>query len=68
MNNTGLFNSDGKELTIVEVMSMLPTEMINRVEVIDENGRSYVNWKSSNRTELHIQDYGRTLKVFVFQN
>jgi hypothetical protein len=38
---------------------------ITRVEVIDENGRSYVNWKDDNDiTALH-QDGGRTLKVFV---
>ena len=48
-------------------MAMLPTAMINRVEVIDEKGRSYVNWKPTNRTELQVQDNGRTLKVFVSQ-
>ena len=38
---------------------------ITRVEVIDENGRSYVNWEDDNDiTALH-QDGGRTLKVFV---
>lgn len=50
-----------------DVMVMLPTSMINRVEVIDENGRSYVNWKPTNRTEIQVQDNGRTLKVFVSQ-
>lgn len=68
MKNTGLFNAEGKELSITDVMVMLPTAMINRVEVIDEKGRSYVNWKSTNRIELHIQDSGRTLKVFVTQD
>ena len=63
----GLYNADGKALSIADVMSMLPTAMINRVEVIDENGRSYVNWKPTNRTELWVQDNGRTLKVFVSQ-
>ena len=38
---------------------------ITRVEVIDENGRSYVNWNENNRIECSIQDEGRTLKVFV---
>jgi len=65
MENTGLFNAEGVELSIVDVMAMLPTSMINRVEVIDENGRSYVNWNPTNRTELQVQDNGRTLKVFV---
>lgn len=54
-----------KNLVLADVMAMLPTAMINRVEVIDENGRSYVNWKPTNRTELQVQDNGRTLKVFV---
>ena len=67
MENTGLFNAEGKALSIVDVMAMLPTAMINRVEVIDEKGRSYVNWKPTNRTELKVQDNGRTLKVFVSQ-
>ena len=59
--------STEKALSIADVMAMLPTTMINRVEVIDENGRSYVNWKPTNRTELQVQDNGRTLKVFVSQ-
>ena len=67
MENTGLFNKEGKALSIADVMAMLPTAMINRVEVIDENGRSYVNWKPTNRTELQVQDNGRTLKVFLSQ-
>lgn len=67
MENTGLYNAEGKALSIADVMAMLPTTMINRVEVIDENGRSYVNWKPNNRTELQVQDNGRTLKVFVSQ-
>ena len=38
---------------------------VNRVEVIDEKGRSYVNWKPTNKTSISIQDNGKTLKVFV---
>ena len=67
MENTGLFNAENKALSITDVMAMLPTAMINRVEVIDEKGRSYVNWKPTNRTKLQVQDNGRTLKVFVSQ-
>jgi hypothetical protein len=39
----------------------------NRVEVIDETGRAYVFWgKEGNvSVELHKQDGGRTLKVFI---
>lgn len=40
-------------------------DKVTRVEVIDENGRSYVNWKPTNKVELSIQDNGRTLKVFI---
>lgn len=69
MENTGLFNAEGKELSIADVMAMLPPvtflEKVNRVEVIDQNGRSYVNWKSTNKTEISFQDDGRTLKVFI---
>ena len=38
---------------------------VNRVEVIDQEGRSYVNWKPSNKTSISIQDDGRTLKIFI---
>jgi len=40
-------------------------EKVNRVEVIDQNGRSYVNSKPTNKTELSLQDNGKTLKVFI---
>ena len=69
MENTGLFNAEGKALSIADVMAMVPPvtflEKVNRVEVIDQNGRSYVNWKSTNKTELSLQDGGKTLKVFI---
>ena len=69
MENTGLFNTEGKALSIADVMAMLPPvtflEKVNRVEVIDQNGRSYVNWKPTNKTELSLQDGGKTLKVFI---
>ena len=69
MENTGLFNAEGKALSIADVMAMLPPitllENVNRVEVIDQKGRSYVNWKPTNKTEISLQDSGRTLKVFI---
>lgn len=37
----------------------------NRVEVIDEKGRSYVNWDDKNEVKLSFQDAGKTLKVFI---
>jgi hypothetical protein len=38
---------------------------ITRVEVIDQSGRSYVNWDETNDVTWQLQDGGRTLKVFV---
>lgn len=39
--------------------------MVTRVEVIDQKGRSYVNWDKDNMVEIQLQDGGRTLKVFI---
>jgi len=36
-----------------------------RVEVIDENGRSYVSWDDRNEVKISVQDEGRTLKIFI---
>lgn len=36
-----------------------------RVEVIDEFGRSYVNFNKYNTVKVSIQDDGMTLKVFI---
>jgi hypothetical protein len=38
---------------------------ITRIEVIDQAGRSYVNWEDDNDVSYQLQDDGRTLKVFV---
>ena len=38
---------------------------VTRIEVIDQSGRSYVNWDESNDVTWQLQDDGRTLKVFV---
>ena len=56
-----------KKLNLLDVMAMLPIGMVNRIEVIDEKGRSYVNWQKYNKVKLQVQDNGRTLKVFVLQ-
>ena len=63
-----VFDENGKALSIEDVMAMLPIvdlSKVNRVEVIDEKGRSYVNWKPTNKTSISIQDDGRTIKVFI---
>lgn len=43
----------------------METNNVTRVEVIDHNGRSYVNWNKDNKVLLSLQDEGRTLKIFV---
>ena len=40
-------------------------DKVTRVEIIDQEGRSYVNWDENNKVELSFQDDGRTLKVFI---
>jgi hypothetical protein len=41
------------------------TDKVTRVEVIDQDGRSYVSWDDNNKVELSFQDEGKTLKVFI---
>ena len=36
-----------------------------RVEVIDKEGRSYVNFQPTNKVKLSMQDDGRTVKIFI---
>jgi len=48
-----------------EHIQQIDTSNVNRVEVIDDKGRSYVNWKDSNNVELSQQDDGKTLKIFI---
>lgn len=43
----------------------LDTSNVTRVEVIDSDGRSYVNWDKDNKVRLDFQDDGRTLKIFI---
>lgn len=68
-NKTDLFDKNGNQLTMEDVLTMLPPmsllEKVNRVEVIDQSGRNYVNWKLTNKVEILLQDDGRTLKVFI---
>lgn len=41
---------------------------VTRVEVIDEKGRSYVNWDNCNVVKAELQDSKKTLKVFISKN
>ena len=36
-----------------------------RVEIIDERGRSYVNFNPNNEVKVSMQDDGKTMKVFI---
>lgn len=40
-------------------------EYCNRVEVIDNTGRAYVNWKNTMNVKMEMQDNNRTLKIFI---
>ena len=41
------------------------TKNVTRVEVIDENGRTYVNWNKDNVVQFELQDDNKTLKIFI---
>ena len=57
-----------KQLALCNVVKSLPIQDLpncTRVEVIDQKGRSYVNWKPTNKVRLSLQDDGRTAKIFI---
>ena len=69
---TEAFNWDSdKDITLMTLqdyfsdLSQLQNNQLNRVEIIDKKGRSYVNWNKNNKIELSYQDSGRTLKIFI---
>lgn len=69
---TEAFNWDSdKDITLMTLqdyfsdLSQLQNNQLNRVEIIDKKGRSYVNWNKNNKIELSYQDLGRTLKIFI---
>jgi len=43
------------------------TSLVTRVEIIDQNGREYVN-NSCEAVDVHLQDDGRTMKIFIQNN
>jgi len=53
-----------EEVNDTRLDGIINTEKITRVEVIDENGRSYVK-RDIDGLEVHLQDGGRTLKLFI---
>ena len=57
-----------EQLKLYGVVKSLPIQDLpncTRVEVIDQKGRSYVNWKPTNKVRLSMQDDGRTAKIFI---
>jgi hypothetical protein len=68
-NRIDLFDKDGNALSIENVFALLPPllylKKVDRVEVVDQKGRSYVNWNTNNKTEISFQDDGKTLKIFI---
>lgn len=50
---------------VVKSLSIQDLPNCTRVEVIDEKGRSYVNWKPTNKVRLSVQDDGKTAKIFI---
>jgi hypothetical protein len=67
---TGLYDKEGKELSLEQACSMLPLGKVSRVEVInhvdpqDGHARAYVKYADMN-VSLSPQDEGRTLKIFL---
>ncbi|MFM2386373.1 MAG: hypothetical protein RL660_1130 [Bacteroidota bacterium] len=51
----------------IDEQSFEPIELpkVSRIEVIDNNGRSYVNWETEYKVGLYFQDGGRTLKLII---
>ena len=41
------------------------TKNVTRVEIIDQKGRSYVNWNKNNSVKILIQDNGKTMKIVI---
>ena len=70
MKKIGLFNSDGKELTLSEIIDYFPftisLEEVNRLEIIESDlGRTYVKYGLENKVSLNFQDEGKTLKIII---
>ena len=63
-----LMSTDANRKRLKESIKQMPTlKEVNRVEVIDENGRSYVNRNDKNVVEIDFQDDGKTIKIFISQ-
>jgi hypothetical protein len=66
-----LFDKNGNTLNIEDVLNQLNNETltsVNRVEIIDEKGRRYVNCDNNNYVKILVQDDNRTIKIFISKN
>jgi hypothetical protein len=48
----------------MKISTVMNVRNVTRVEVIDKDGRSYVNWDAK-KVVLSLQDGGKTLKVMI---
>lgn len=67
------FQDDYPDTTHTEIIEVplnlnQTVKNVTRVEIIDEKGRSYVNWNKNNKVQILIQDQGRTMKVVISKN
>tara|TARA_R110001606_G_scaffold169477_1_gene314556 strand:+ start:4319 stop:4564 length:246 start_codon:yes stop_codon:yes gene_type:complete len=53
-----------KNMDYIMKAEVLNPEKITRLEIIDESGRAYVS-RDIAGLEVHLQDDGRTLKLFI---
>lgn len=58
------FTVVGDEDIVIEKDSMSSLREVTRLEVIDEEGRSYVRL-GLDKVEASLQDNGKTLKLFI---
>jgi hypothetical protein len=47
---------------------MIPFKDVDRVEVIDQEGRAFTRYGVSGGVQVVLQDDGRTLKIFLSPN
>lgn len=60
------FSKDDPEKDIhIDTGEPIELSRVTRVEVIDENGRSYTREQIKSKVELNFQDNYRTLKIFI---
>lgn len=63
---TNMHSNRGDDVSYAKLVKTNENKL-SRVEVIDENGRSYIKYFDG-ECELSYQDEGRTLKIFITPN